>query len=51
MTLISHCIVRAAATRLTSARDTSFESLKLCEHCGSEIETMGLADFLPTALS
>ncbi len=30
---------------------TSLKSLKICEHCGSEIETVDLADFLKTALS
>jgi hypothetical protein len=30
---------------------TSLKSLKTCEHCGSEIETVDLADFLRTALS
>ena len=30
---------------------TSLKSLKTCEHCGSEIETLDLADFLRTALS
>ena len=30
---------------------TSLKSLKTCEHCGSEIETVDLADFLKTALS
>jgi hypothetical protein len=30
---------------------TSLKSLKTCEHCGSEIETLELADFLKTALS
>ena len=29
---------------------TSLKSLKICEHCGSEIETVDLADFLKTAL-
>jgi lysine biosynthesis protein LysW len=32
-------------------KNTSVESLKVCEYCGSEIEVMGLADFLRTALS
>jgi DNA-directed RNA polymerase subunit RPC12/RpoP len=32
-------------------KDTSVESLRTCEHCGSEIGTMNLADFLKTALS
>jgi hypothetical protein len=30
---------------------SSIESLKICEHCGSKIETVDLADFLKTALS
>ncbi len=30
---------------------TSLKSLKTCEHCGSELETVDLADFLRTALS
>ena len=30
---------------------TSLKSLKTCEHCGSEIETVDLVDFLKTALS
>jgi uncharacterized protein with PIN domain len=30
---------------------TPLESLKTCEHCGSKIETVDLADFLRTALS
>jgi hypothetical protein len=30
---------------------TSLKSLKTCEHCGSEIETVDLADFLKTAIS
>jgi uncharacterized protein (DUF983 family) len=30
---------------------TTLNSLKKCEHCGSEIESMDLADFLKTALS
>ena len=30
---------------------TSLKSLKTCEHCGSEIETLDLADFLKTAIS
>jgi hypothetical protein len=30
---------------------TSLKSLKTCEHCGSEIETVDLADFLRTALA
>lgn len=30
---------------------TTLNSLKVCEHCGSEIESMDLADFLKAALS
>jgi hypothetical protein len=30
---------------------TTLNSLKTCEHCGSEIESMDLADFLKTVLS
>lgn len=30
---------------------TTLNSLKACEHCGSEIESMDLADFLKTVLS
>jgi DNA-directed RNA polymerase subunit RPC12/RpoP len=36
---------------LKIGKDTSAESLKVCEHCGSKIETFDLADFLKTALS
>ena len=37
--------------KLNIDKNTSVESLKVCEHCGSEIEVMGLVDFLRTALS
>jgi len=37
--------------KLKIGKDTSGESLRMCEHCGFEIETMDLADFLKTALS
>lgn len=37
--------------KLKIGGDTSVSSLKTCEHCGSEIETVDLADFLKTALS
>lgn len=37
--------------KLKIDKDTSVESLKVCEYCGSEIETLELADFLRTALS
>jgi DNA-directed RNA polymerase subunit RPC12/RpoP len=33
------------------SKETSVDSLKYCEHCGSKIETMDLAEFLRTALS
>jgi len=32
-------------------KSVSIDKLKICEHCGSEIETVDLADFLTTALS
>jgi DNA-directed RNA polymerase subunit RPC12/RpoP len=35
---------------LKVGKDTSAGSLKVCEHCGSEIESIDLADFLRTAL-
>lgn len=37
--------------KLKVGKKTNVESLKVCEHCGSEIETMEIADFLRTALS
>jgi len=37
--------------KLKVSKGTNVESLKACEHCGSEIETIELADFLKTALS
>jgi DNA-directed RNA polymerase subunit RPC12/RpoP len=37
--------------KLKIDKGASVESLKVCEHCGSEIETMDLANFLRTALS
>jgi len=37
--------------KLKIGKATSEASLRVCEHCGSEIETMDLADFLKTALS
>lgn len=37
--------------KLKIGKRTSVKSLKVCEHCGSEIEAMELADFLRTALS
>ena len=37
--------------KLKISRNTSVESMKVCEHCGSEIETMKLTELLRTALS
>ena len=37
--------------KLKIGKDTSVESLKVCEYCGSTIKAMDLADFLRTALS
>lgn len=37
--------------KLKIDRNASMDKLRVCEHCGSEIETMDLADFLKTALS
>lgn len=37
--------------RLKIGKDTTATYLRVCEHCGSEIETMDLADFLKTVLS
>jgi DNA-directed RNA polymerase subunit RPC12/RpoP len=37
--------------KLKIGKDTSMESLKVCEYCGSEIEVMEIADFLKTAVS
>jgi len=37
--------------KLKIDKTVSMDKLKVCEHCGSEIETMDLADFLKTALS
>jgi DNA-directed RNA polymerase subunit RPC12/RpoP len=37
--------------KLKIGKETSETNLRICEHCGSEIETMDLADFLKTALS
>jgi len=36
---------------LRVGKDTSIESLKFCEYCGSEIKAIDLSDFLKTALS
>ena len=35
---------------LKISKNTSAKSLKICHHCGSEIEAMDLADFLKTTL-
>lgn len=32
-------------------KDTSIDSLRVCEHCGSEIKAVDIADLLKTALS
>jgi DNA-directed RNA polymerase subunit RPC12/RpoP len=37
--------------KLKIDKDASMDKLRICEHCGSEIETMDLVDFLRTALS
>ena len=37
--------------KLKVGNKTTLKSLRTCEHCGSEIEAMDLADFLKTALS
>ena len=37
--------------KLKVGKTTTADSLKICDHCGSEIETMDIADFLKTALS
>jgi len=37
--------------KLKVGKDTSVESLKVCQYCGSEIEVMEMAEFLKTALS
>ena len=37
--------------KLRVGKDCQLEKLKVCEHCGSEIKTMDLADFLKTVLS
>lgn len=36
---------------LKIGKETSTESLRVCQHCGSEIKSMDIADFLKTALS
>jgi len=43
--------MHACSTPLKISKDTRIESLKVCEHCGSEIEAVDVADFLRTALS
>ena len=37
--------------KLKVNKNSTLDSLKICEHCGSEIESMDLADFLKTALT
>lgn len=37
--------------KLKIDKNASMDKLRVCEYCGSEIETMDLADFLKTALS
>ena len=37
--------------KLKINKDTSSDCLSVCQHCGAEIQTMDLADFLKTALS
>lgn len=37
--------------KLKIDRNVDMSKLRVCEHCGSEIESMDLADFLKTALS
>jgi DNA-directed RNA polymerase subunit RPC12/RpoP len=37
--------------KLKISETTTITSLKICEHCGSEIESMDLADFFKTVLS
>jgi hypothetical protein len=37
--------------KLKVGKETSLDFLKVCEHCGSEIAAMDLADFLRSALS
>ena len=37
--------------KLKVSKNTTLSSLKVCEHCNSEIQTMDLVDFLKTALS
>jgi lysine biosynthesis protein LysW len=37
--------------KLKIDKNVSLDKLRICEHCGSEVETIGLADFLKTALS
>ena len=37
--------------KLKVGKETTSANLRVCEHCGSEIETMDLVDFLKTALT
>jgi len=37
--------------KLKIGKETTVASLRTCEHCGSEIQTVDLADFLKTVLS
>ena len=37
--------------KLKIGKNTTVDTLRVCEHCGSEIETMDIADFLKTVLS
>jgi DNA-directed RNA polymerase subunit RPC12/RpoP len=37
--------------KLKIGKETAMSSLRTCEHCGSEIATMDMADFLKTVLS
>jgi len=41
-----HC-----GAKLKVGKETTIASLRTCEHCSSEIETMDMVDFLKTALS
>lgn len=37
--------------KLKLSKDSTIDKLRTCEHCGTEIQAMDLADFLKTALS
>jgi hypothetical protein len=37
--------------KLKINKNTTVDSLKICEHCNSEIESMDLAGFLKTVLT